>query len=65
MHVLCWNLLIGSSNIVNLHLSHFQWSEDAMTIYFAHSKNDQTGENSQIPRHVYANLVNGIVFRFN
>ena len=49
---MCWNLLSRSSNIVSLHWNHFQWAEDAMTIHFAHSKNDQTGEHSKIPRHV-------------
>ncbi len=53
--ILSWNLLSRSSNIVNLHWNHFQWVEDSMAIIFSHAKNDQCGNNSKVPRHVYAN----------
>jgi hypothetical protein len=44
-----------ASNAVNIHFSHLKWKEDALGVYFAQMKNDQTGERPRDPRHVYAN----------
>jgi len=32
-----------------------EWRQDALGIYFAHMKNDQSGERPKDPRHVYSN----------
>ena len=44
-----------ASNALNIKFEHFEWREDALCIYFAHMKNDQSGERPRDPRHVYAN----------
>jgi len=50
--ILSWNLM--SKNTMNICSSHINWIEDALTILFAHQKNDQYGERRD-PRHIYAN----------
>ena len=52
---ICWNLMCRSSNALQIHFSHMQWSDDALCIIFAHMKNDQTGERPRDPRHIYPN----------
>jgi integrase len=52
---ICWNLMCRASNAVNIRFSHLEWKEDALGVYFAQMKNDQTGERPRDPRHVYAN----------
>ena len=42
-------------NAVSICKSHLQWSEDALLIFFAHEKTDQTQSKPGDPRHVYAN----------
>jgi integrase len=55
---ICWNLMCRASNAVNIRFSHLEWKEDALGVYFAQMKNDQTGERPRDPRHVYANPLN-------
>ena len=43
------------SNAAGISISHLEWREDALGVFFAHMKNDQTGERPRDPRHVYAN----------
>lgn len=52
---ICWNLMCRSANAFSICLNHMEWSEDALCIFFAHQKNDQTGERPRDPRHVYCN----------
>ena len=52
---ICWNLMCRSSNALQIHYRHMQWSDDALCIIFAHMKNDQTGERPRDPRHIYPN----------
>lgn len=52
---LSWNLMCRVSNGVSVCVNHLTWTEDALGVYFAHQKNDQTGERPKDPRHVYAN----------
>eukprot|EP00834_Sanchytrium_tribonematis_P003212 NODE_117_length_18329_cov_0.420954.p9 type:complete len:169 gc:universal NODE_117_length_18329_cov_0.420954:11645-11139(-) len=47
-----------SSNTVHLCFNHLQWQDDCLSIYFAHSKTDQTGEQIRYPRHIYCNALN-------
>ena len=35
-----------------------QWIQDALQIFFAHIKNDQTVDQPRDPRHVYSNPYN-------
>ena len=56
--VLSWNLACRSSNTKTIHYHHLAWNQDSLQIYFAHMKNDQTGERPRDPRHVYANPYN-------
>jgi len=51
----CWNLMCRAGNMSSVCYSHMDWCADALQIYFAHMKNDQCGENSKDPRHIYAN----------
>ena len=53
--VLSWNLMCRASNCIGVCLSHLEWKDDALGIYFAHMKNDQAAERPRDPRHVYAN----------
>ena len=55
--LLCWNLMCRSANAVSLCLPHLEWQEDALGIYFAHMKNDQSGTRPRDARHVYANPI--------
>ena len=48
-------------NAVNICWSHLSWHEDALAVYFAHMKNDQTGERPRDARHVYANPLNPVI----
>ena len=52
---LTWNLMCRASNTVSIHLHHLGWSDDCLLVYFAHMKNDQTGERKRDPRHIYGN----------
>ena len=54
---LCWNLCCRSRNCQTVQLNHMEYREDAMCIYFAHSKNDQHGERHRVARHIYPNSV--------
>ena len=56
-----WNLICRSMNTCSIHMHHIAWQDDALQIYFAHMKNDQTGSRKRDPRHLYANPVNPIV----
>jgi len=50
-----WNLMSRVGNAVSICKSHLQWDEDALLIYFAHEKTDQTQSRPGDPRHIYAN----------
>ena len=56
--VLSWNLACRSSNTRTIHYHHMRWIQDALQIFFAHMKNDQTGDRPRDPRHVYSNPYN-------
>jgi hypothetical protein len=55
--LLTWNLACRSNNTACIKLSDMVWSTsfDCFHIFFAHSKTDQTGDESKYPRHIYAN----------
>jgi hypothetical protein len=53
--VVCWNLMCRSANAFTIKYEHTEWTEDALSVYFAHMKNDQTGERPRDPRHIYPN----------
>lgn len=53
--VICWNLMCRSANAFTIKYEHMEWTEDALCVYFAHMKNDQTGERPRDPRHIYPN----------
>ena len=53
--VIAWNLMCRASNAFGIHYGHMEWSGDALCVYFAHMKNDQSGDRPRDPRHVYAN----------
>ncbi|RLN26223.1 hypothetical protein BBJ28_00023966 [Nothophytophthora sp. Chile5] len=53
--VLCWNLMARAESALSIRLHQLKFVEDSLCIYYAHTKNDQFGENRQDPRHVYAN----------
>ena len=50
-----WNLMSRVGNAVSICKSHLQWDEDALLIFFAHEKTDQTQSKPGDPRHIYAN----------
>jgi hypothetical protein len=61
--LLTWNLGCRVNNTTIIKLQDFMWSHcfDCFHIIFAHSKTDPTGDNSQYPRHIFANPVDPIV----
>ena len=40
------------------HVSHLEWSDDCIVIYFAYTKSDQTGLKKDEPWHIFANPLN-------
>jgi len=50
-----WNLMSRVSNTVTICKIHMEWRDDALLIYFAHEKTDQTQSKPGDPRHIYAN----------
>ena len=52
--LLSWNLMCRAANTASICFSHMEWRQDALGIYFAHMKNDQSGERPKDPRHVYS-----------
>lgn len=55
---LTWNLMCRSRNTVYIHRDHITWTDDAMTIQFAHMKTDMQGFDSAYKRYIYANSQN-------
>jgi hypothetical protein len=54
--VLTWNLMCRANNTSRICMSHLQWFNDAMRIFFANTKTDQQGnQQAKYPRHIYAN----------
>lgn len=58
---LCWNLMCRAGSMANVKYQHMEWQDDSMKVYFAHQKNDQCGERSKDPRHIYANPSNPLL----
>ena len=52
---LVWNLFYRAVNTVTIHLHHLAWTDDGLSIYFAHMKNDETGDRERDLRHIYTN----------
>ncbi len=50
-----WNLMSRVGNAVKICKNHLEWVEDALCIFFAHEKTDQTQSKPGDPRHIYAN----------
>ena len=50
-----WNLMARSDNCLNMNINHVQWKDDCLIFFFAKSKGNQGGENSEHPWHVYSN----------
>ena len=53
--ILCWNLMCRASNAYQIKFNHMELRADALCVYFAQMKNDQTGSRPRDPRHIYAN----------
>ena len=52
---MAWNLCCRTVNCEGIMIEHLSWTSDSLTVHFAITKTDQEGEQSRIPRHVYAN----------
>jgi hypothetical protein len=50
-----WNLVCRSKNTISIHRNHISWENDSLTIQFAHTKTDITGNSETFKRHIYAN----------
>lgn len=50
-----WNLMARSDNCLHMNINHVQWRDDCLLFFFAKSKGNQGGENSENPWHVYSN----------
>lgn len=54
--LLCWNLMARACSVDRICLQHLDWTNDALTILFCHTKTNQTGEGKGLhARHIYAN----------
>jgi hypothetical protein len=38
-----WSLMARADNCVRSHMNHLEWRDDALIIFFTHSKGDQEG----------------------
>lgn len=50
-----WNLMSRVGNATQIHVTHFDWVDDSLAVYFSYTKADQAGERPRDPRHIYAN----------
>ena len=57
---LTMNLACRGRNTGQICVKHMKWEDDSMSIPFAHSKDEQSGDNAvkKLPRHCYANPLN-------
>lgn len=56
--ILSWNLMCRAGNVATICYNHLEWEEDALVVWFAHTKNDQDGSTQREGRHIYANPFN-------
>jgi hypothetical protein len=61
--LLTWCLMCRSENTALIKLGDIVWSTsfDSFQIFFSHTKTDQTGDESNQPRHLYANPHNPLM----
>lgn len=61
--VMTWNLACRINNTKSIKVSDICWSThfDCFHVFFAHSKTDQTGDESTYPRFIFANHVDPLV----
>jgi hypothetical protein len=61
--LLTWCLMCRSENTALIKLGDIVWSTsfDSFQIFFSHTKTDQTGDESNQPRHLYANPHNALM----
>lgn len=50
-----WSLMARADNCVRSHMNHLEWRDDALIIYFTHTKGDQEGLLRTEPWHIYSN----------
>ena len=60
--ILEWSLMARADSISTMHMAHIEWRQDALIVFFAKSKGNQTGEYSEFPFHVYSNPENPSIF---
>ena len=60
--VVSWNLICRTKNTESLKLSHIEWNEDAMIVYFAKMQNDQ-GEEAGVEESDHLLLTQKYSFR--
>ena len=48
-------------NTVTIHLHHLAWTDNCLSVFFVHMKNDQLEDRKRDPRHIYANPHNVLV----
>ncbi|CAM9637464.1 unnamed protein product, partial [Phaeothamnion confervicola] len=53
--VIIWNLMCRAKSVTTICLSHIEMRGDAIAIFFAQQKTDQTGDRPRDPRHIFAN----------
>jgi hypothetical protein len=61
--LITWNLGCRVNNTCNIKFKDITWAHhfDCFQIIFAHSKTDQTGEESSYPRHIFGNPTTAVV----
>jgi hypothetical protein len=56
-----WNLMCRTDNTSSILMSHLNWTNDCLVVFYGKMKNDQEGENLREGRHVYSNPENPVV----
>src|SRR6056300_1432925 len=56
--VLEWNLMARAHMVGDMDVSHIEWRQDCLLLFFGISKRNQSGEDSERPFHVYSNPEN-------
>ena len=46
-----------ASNVQVISLNHLAWADDSMQLYIFVTKNNQDGEKSEHPKHIFANPI--------
>jgi hypothetical protein len=53
--LMAWNSMQRASNVQDISLNHLAWADDHLQLYIFVTKNNQEGEKSEHPKHIFSN----------